>query len=291
MQPNPTQQFSSPSAGDICKPLDVVGHLLLVRPVEFLPDFQTSLGVRDAIRIDIADLSANDQSGQWGAVYRDALWFGRVLVAGLRRQIGDLVLARMATGVAKPGQNPPFNLVDMVPDAQAVAAGQQWIAQHPEFLNGHAISSPAQTPVPAPVVAAAPAPYPPTPQQQQYTPGPVPAYGPAQTPISGPVPPAPVPAPYVEQYPGQHVQAQAMNAAAIQSAQPGFGTYGPSDAVRQSSPSAAPVPPVGAVPHASTQVPGAPVPAVDPTMSAEQVFAQLSAEQQAALRAIGFPRT
>jgi hypothetical protein len=253
MHPSASQPFSSPSAGDICKPLDVIGHLLLVRPIEFLPDFPTSNGARDAVRVDICDLSVNDESGQWGAVYRDALWFGRVLVSGLRRQIGELVLARMAQGIAKPGQNPPFNLVDMVSDARAVAAGQSWIAQHPEFGNGHASSSPAPAPVSAPVVTPTQAPYPPMPQQQ-YAPGPVPAYGPPQA-VTGPVPPAPVPP-----YPTHQ---------APPNAQPGYG----------------PVPVAGANPQPNN--PTSAAPAADPNVDP---YTLLSPEQRAALEAIGFRR-
>lgn len=260
MHPN-TPSLSSPSAGDICKPLDVVGHLLLIRPVEFLPEFATSNGLRDAVRIDIADLSANDDQGQWGAVYRDALWFGRVLVAGLRRQIGEIVLGRMAQGVAKPGQNPPFNLVDMIPDPQAVAAAQSWLALHPEFANGSATSTPTTTPQPAPVVAPPPAPYPPTPPQPQYVPGPVPAYGPPQPPPQGygPVPPAPVPPPPAHINPQQQAPYQ-----------------WPTGAVPVAPPAA---PPASAPPAATAPVD----PNADP-------YTLLSPEQRAALEAIGFRR-
>jgi hypothetical protein len=204
--PNGSAQLSSPSSGDILKAADIVGHLLIVRPVEFLPDFPTSNGNRDAVRIDVCDLSANDEKGQWGAVSRDALWFGRVLVSGLRRQIGEIVLGRMSQGVAKPGQSPPFNLVDMMPDAEAVSAAQQWLAQHPDFASGHAQSSASASAPPAPVVAPPPTPVP-VPAQQQYAPQgqPYPPQQPAQYP-GGQYPPAPVPQqpqPIYQPYPAQ----------------------------------------------------------------------------------------
>jgi hypothetical protein len=257
MPPTGAPQLSSPSSGDICKPLDVVGHLLLVRPVEFLPDFPTSNGNRDAVRIDICDLSANDERGQWGAVYRDALWFGRVLVSGLRRQIGDLVLGRMSQGVAKPGQNPPFNLVDMMPDPQAVSAAQQWLSQHPEFSNGNAQSSTSASAPPAPVASAPPAPYPPQ-QQPQYPAGqPYGVQPQGQYPAGQPYAPAPVPQP--TQYPV---------AGGYQQAAP---AYGPQASAQ---PAAAPT-------SAGPLTPGV-QPGADP-------FSMLSAEQKAALAAMGFP--
>lgn len=157
-----TGTFSSPSQGDICKPADLVGHLLIVRPVEFQAEFQTANGPSDMIRLDVADLSVNDERGQWGVVYRDAMWFSRGLVPGLRRQIGELVLARMAQGLAKPGQNAAWILNDAVGDAQAVTAGQQWLTMHPEFSEGR---GQATTAAPAPPVQPSPPPpipFPPT---------------------------------------------------------------------------------------------------------------------------------
>lgn len=143
-------ELSSPRAGDIIKPSDVVGHLLIVRPIEFLPDFPTSNGNRDAVRVDVADLNANTDSGDWGITYRDALWFGRVLVSGLRRQMGEMVLGWMAQGIGKPGQNPPFQLTDAMGNTEAVRAAQQWLNAHPEFENTAQTVAPQSGP-PAPL--------------------------------------------------------------------------------------------------------------------------------------------
>lgn len=176
-----TQSLSSPAGGgDVLKPADVLGHLLLVRPVEFVPDMPTQFGNTDTIRVDVADLSANDENGQWGAVYRDAMWFGRVLVGGLRKQIGEIVLGKMSQGVAKPHQSAPNILVDMMPDPNAVATAQAWLAQHPEFADGRGHASQSATAPPAPIV-------------QPHN-GPVPVQG-VPGPVGGPWPPSPVPAP------------------------------------------------------------------------------------------------
>jgi hypothetical protein len=187
--------LSSPSGGgDVLKPADVLGHLLLVRPVEFITDMPTQFGNTDTIRVDVVDLSASDVNGQWGVVYRDAMWFGRALVGGLRKQIGEFVLGKMGQGVAKPHQSAPNILVDMMPDPNAVATAQLWLAQHPEFAEGKAQASgvpasappaPAQAPGP-PLWATGPVTAPPvqvnTPQPYQQS---MPVYGPGANPYTG----------------------------------------------------------------------------------------------------------
>lgn len=145
---NTVGELSSPRQGDIIKAADVVGHLLIVKPVEFLPDFETSNGLRDAIRVDVCDLNATNPAGGYGVVYRDALWFGRVLVSGLRRQMGELVCGWMAQGVGKPGQNPPFQLTDAVTSPEAVTIIQAWLNAHPEFESPTATTAPIAGPVP-----------------------------------------------------------------------------------------------------------------------------------------------
>jgi hypothetical protein len=187
--------LSSPSGGgDVLKPADVLGHLLLVRPVEFITDMPTQFGNTDTIRVDVVDLSASDVNGQWGVVYRDAMWFGRALVGGLRKQIGEFVLGKMGQGVAKPHQSAPNILVDMMPDPNAVATAQLWLAQHPEFAEGKAQASgvpasappaPAQAPGP-PLWATGPVTAPPVqvnaPQPYQQS---MPVYGPGPNPYTG----------------------------------------------------------------------------------------------------------
>lgn len=147
--------FSSPSTGDMVKFENLVGHLLIVRPIEFVEEIQTSNGPREAIRADVVDLTANDDQGNWGVVYRGSLLFGRVIVPGLRRQIGELVLGRVGQGLAKSGQKPAWQLVDAVGDAQAVAAGQEWLRRHPQFEQGGPVVSSPAAPAP-PVTAEAP---------------------------------------------------------------------------------------------------------------------------------------
>lgn len=233
-------ELSSPRQGDIVKPSDVVGHLLIVRPVEFLPEFLTSNGARDTVRVDVADLNANTDDGQWGVVFRDALWFGRVLVAGLRRQMGELVLGWMTQGIGKPGQNPPFLLTDAMGNADAVRVAQQWLNQHPEFEATTSTVAPSSAP----------------PAQQAQAPLPLPGGAPQQQ--------APVPA----QYP-------------------------PTAAPAPQGVPAPPAPPAAPQPagSATLPIPGGAQPAVVNAQmpNAQSALANLSAEQKAALAALGYP--
>src|SRR5881275_887965 len=104
------------SGGDMLKPADCLGHLLIVKPVEFCPEFPTAdYGPTDAVRCDVADLNATDDKGAplpAPVIFRGVLWFNKILVSGLKLQIGSLVLGWMGQGTAKGKQDPPFQLVD-----------------------------------------------------------------------------------------------------------------------------------------------------------------------------------
>lgn len=149
--------FNSPNTGgDICKPADVAGHLLIVKAVDYKAEVRTSMGPSEAISVDIADLdSINPATGQ-PHIYRGSLWFNVALVNALRSQIGQLVLARMGQGTAKPGQSAPWILDDATNDPGAVAQATAWMNQHPEFQGLTAPAATQQAPAAAVPVAAAP---------------------------------------------------------------------------------------------------------------------------------------
>lgn len=150
--------FTDPSSGDICNPRDVDGHLIIVRPVELRPDVPTTnYGAKDAIEIDICDLDDTDPAtNQPGRVYRSSLWFNTPLIGSLRNSIGQLVLARMGQGQAKPGQSAPWVLTS-VPDVADKQRAEQWINTHPSFVTRQLTApNPASAAAPAPPAAAAP---------------------------------------------------------------------------------------------------------------------------------------
>lgn len=130
--------LSSPQPdGDILGPADILGHLLIICPTEYLQEVATKFDKKDkpspdAIRVDVAVLTQTDEQGQI-PVYRGALWFNVMLAKSLRRSLGETILARMAQGKGTPGQNPPFVLEDAMTDPQAVAFAEQWLANNPQF--------------------------------------------------------------------------------------------------------------------------------------------------------------
>ncbi|GIG63668.1 hypothetical protein Lfu02_80400 [Longispora fulva] len=150
--------FAAPAAsgGDKLAERDVLGHLLIVRPVEYVEQITTAFGDKDAVRVSVVDLDATDpDTGQPGHRFDDVLWFGGRLVGSLKRQLGDTILGRMAQGTLKPGATgkPPYELSDATSDPSAVARAEAWIAANPRF------TAPASTsPAPAPAASAAPAP-------------------------------------------------------------------------------------------------------------------------------------
>lgn len=143
--------FTAPrTGGDQLPPADIVGHLLVVKPYEFRPQVQTKdYGLVDAIECDVVDLDTPGGPAQ----FRGVLWFNKMLVSGLRRQIGEIVLGWMTTGVARGRQDPPFQLADATTDPTALSRGQTWLSANPTFesgLSAPATTQPAASPLPKP---------------------------------------------------------------------------------------------------------------------------------------------
>lgn len=133
-----TQQFSAPAAptsGDICKPADVEGHLLVIEPSDWLAEIKTQMGETDAIRVTVHDINAQK-------TFTDVLWFSVGLKASLRSMIGQQVLAVMGKGTAKPGQSAPWTLVDASSNADAVKAATAYMTSR----QSEAFTAPALTP-------------------------------------------------------------------------------------------------------------------------------------------------
>ncbi len=190
-------QFNAPSTGgDILAAKDLVGQLLIVRPTEHAQGIKTSFGEKDGIRCDVAVLTQQNPDGSYGVIYRDILWLQGKLVGALKRQIGDLVLARMGIGTGKPGQQPPFELDDATGDQAAVQFAEQWMAAHPDFVTAlkppTPAAQPAAVPAPVPVPGAAPVATVPAavPVQMPATPAAIPVQVPAAAPAATPVQPA-----------------------------------------------------------------------------------------------------
>jgi len=129
--------FATPSTGsDSVKPADLLGHLLLVTPLEFKEAITTAFGDSPAIAVDVVDLDTNEE-------YHDVLFFGRGLIANLKSNIGAQVLGRMSQGIARPGQSAPWVL-----EAANDTDTQKAVAYVQAKATGN-IATPAPTPAPA----------------------------------------------------------------------------------------------------------------------------------------------
>lgn len=166
------RDYAAPaSPGDQLPAADVLGHLMAIIATEYRTGIETQYGASDAIVVDVAVLTQQDAAGKI-PVYRDALWFNIGLRLTLKKQMGQIVLARMGQGEAKGKNDPPFTLVDATQDAQAVAFAEAWLDQHPDFekdamrkaaeaagrpvMNAPAAATPQVPPVPS--VPSVPAP-------------------------------------------------------------------------------------------------------------------------------------
>ena len=133
-------EFAAPSTGGgSLRPADVEGHLLVVEPLEYVASIATSFGEKDAVRVTVHDIHAQE-------THENVLLFGTALIGSLKGQIGKRVLGVMGKGTAKPGQAPPWVLIDASTSADAVKAATA-------YLNGQTaatLAAPA-TPAPAPV--------------------------------------------------------------------------------------------------------------------------------------------
>jgi hypothetical protein len=115
--------FSAPSnaSSDSIKVADLNGHLLIVSPLSFKADIQTVNGPADAIEVNLIDLDTNEE-------HNSVLWFNVALKNALKPLIGQKVLGRIGQGIAKPGKNAPWILLDATADAEAVAKANAYLA-------------------------------------------------------------------------------------------------------------------------------------------------------------------
>lgn len=140
-------EFAAPAAGgsgDSLAPADVEGHVLVVEPQEYVASITTSFGGKDAIRVNVHDITTQTS-------HADVLWFPGGLIGALKGQIGKRVLGVMTKGTAKPGQAAPWLLQDASTSAPAVAAATAYLTA----ATAATLAAPAPAAAPAPVAAPA----------------------------------------------------------------------------------------------------------------------------------------
>jgi len=114
--------FAAPATqSDSVRPADLLDHLLIIKPKEYLTGINTSLGEAEAIEVDLIDLDTNTE-------HNSVLFFNIALRTSLRTNIGKTVLSRMGQGIAKPGKSAPWILIDATTDADAVAKATAYLA-------------------------------------------------------------------------------------------------------------------------------------------------------------------
>lgn len=111
--------FASPAAaGGGFAMRDHLGSLLLIEVFAAEDGIVTVNGPASAIRGTVAVLDGEHK----GEVHEDTLIWGKVLQGQLRTRVGQKVLGRVAQGNQKPGQSPPWVLLEATDADRAVGS-------------------------------------------------------------------------------------------------------------------------------------------------------------------------
>ncbi|AER47626.1 hypothetical protein DS6A_72 [Mycobacterium phage DS6A] len=138
--------FDDPGSADQIDLEAVEGRLLLVKPHEVREGIKTAFGEKDAVEADVHVLDGGDA----GTVHRGVYLFPLVLIGQLKGNAGTgrFNLGRLGKGEAKPGQKPPWKLLDPTNDDRDLAR---------RYLASDRYKQNTAAPEPEPVAAAAPA--------------------------------------------------------------------------------------------------------------------------------------
>lgn len=106
MKRDPFSDPAGPGSGD--RITDLVGELLLIKPLDISRQIKTTIGEADAVRADVGILSG----ARAGEVSRGMLVFQRALFRDLEQSLNDpnaqFVLARLSIGEAKGNKSAPY---------------------------------------------------------------------------------------------------------------------------------------------------------------------------------------
>jgi len=107
-----------PAGGDQVKVAELVGSLVLIYALEYKQGVSTVHGLSDVVSVDMHVL----QGPKAGESYENTLIFQKALIGSLKAAVGgEPVLARIGTGIAKPGQTAPYVLQPFTPQDAAIA--------------------------------------------------------------------------------------------------------------------------------------------------------------------------
>jgi hypothetical protein len=132
--------YAEPETSGGPYPKELVGHLLLVWPTEYIDDVPSKFSrpgqLSDVIVVDLVDLDEADEfTGEMGRMARNVWWRPGKLIGALKRRVGsaDPVLGWMTQGVGTQGFNAPFILQSATSDPKAVARAEEWEQRNPGF--------------------------------------------------------------------------------------------------------------------------------------------------------------
>lgn len=102
--------FDGPGSADQLDLDAIEGNLLLVKPIQQLSGINTAFGAKDAVEADVHILDGP----QGGEVLRGAYIFPLVLQGQVKGNVGTgrFNLGRVGKGTPKPGQKPPWKMLD-----------------------------------------------------------------------------------------------------------------------------------------------------------------------------------
>jgi len=131
-------EFSELESGRL-NPRDILGHLLLVWPTDYIEHAPTKFSrpdkPSDAIVVDVVDLDEVDDAGVDGVLYSGVWWRPSRLIQKLKTRVGTTnpILATMQQGTSSQGMNAPFILVSATSDPVSVKRAEEWGQRNPDF--------------------------------------------------------------------------------------------------------------------------------------------------------------
>jgi hypothetical protein len=136
----PDDEMLEDFTGVRINPRDVVGHLLLIWVIDYLPHKPTQFSrpdkPSDVIVVDVVDLDAIDpETNQPGLLARHTWWRQARLIQKLKPKVGTPHpwIARMAKGGASTGYNAPFVLNGAAEEPGAKERAREWASRNVGF--------------------------------------------------------------------------------------------------------------------------------------------------------------
>ena len=110
-------------------PRDVIGHLMMIYVVQYVPDAPTKKNPNgDAVIVDVVDL----YPGQ-GRLYRLEWWRPGYLVGALKKKVGNVQPIMGVMREKEVSRGTTFEIESMTQNPKCVQMAQQWYTQNPGF--------------------------------------------------------------------------------------------------------------------------------------------------------------